>query len=120
MTSRPDFHPESKVKTIPFQKIVGVLPDNGKKMVDINQCSHSFQFSLIETSIKTDLYARSKVEQDCWMRIFCRIIDMNSGVAEPIETVYSATYEALLKVDTLADQHERAHNTGPKEVVVSD
>ena len=54
------------------------------------------------------------------MRIFCRIIDMNSGVAEPIETVYSATYEALLKVDTLADQHERAHNTGPKEVVVSD
>ena len=62
VTSRPDFHPESKVKTIPFQKIVGVLPDNGKKMVDINQCSHSFQFSLIETSIKTDLYARSKVE----------------------------------------------------------
>jgi hypothetical protein len=98
VTSRPDFHPESKVKTIPFRKIVGVLPDNGKKMVDVNKCSHTFKFILVEENSKeTALYAKSKAEAEVWMQIFCRIIDLNNGEREPVNTLYSAAYESLLK-----------------------
>ena len=96
ITSRADFHPESKVKTIPFRQIAAVAYDDKKQVRGNKDCPFSFKFTLIQMQSKTDLFAKSLKECELWQRIICRIVDLNNGKQEPFKNAYSPAYENLL------------------------
>ena len=59
ITSRSDFHPESKVKTVLFKNIAAVTCDEEKKIIGQKECPYTFKFSLILISTRSDFFAKS-------------------------------------------------------------
>jgi len=62
VTQRADYHPETKVKRIPFQDIVEInyeqFDENGKE----KGVKYTFKFKITQTDTYTTLFARTKRE----------------------------------------------------------
>ena len=61
-----------------------------------NKCPHNFKFTLVLATKTSELFAKTQKECDLWIRVFCRIIDINCGRREPFEDSYSPTWENIL------------------------
>ena len=59
LVSRHDFHPESKVKTIPFRSVVSVACDKDATVRGNIACPFTFKFFLVLINGKTELFAKS-------------------------------------------------------------
>jgi len=65
------------------------------QLIGSKECPFAYKFILVTTKGETKFLARTQKEVEMWMRIICRIVDINAGKREPFESEYSLAWENL-------------------------